>query len=102
VSLDELHVIVRGRVQGVGFRDATQNRAIALNLVGLVRNLNDGSVEAYARGGADAVSAMRGWLASGPPAARVEQVMDLPATGEQRALCPAHHFVRLVNAKGTN
>jgi acylphosphatase len=98
MSLDELHVIVRGRVQGVGFRDATQDRAIELRLIGWVRNLTDGSVEVYARGDADAVSAMRGWLASGPPMARVEEVHDLPATGQQRAISPAHHFVRLANA----
>jgi acylphosphatase len=95
MSLDELHVIVRGRVQGVGFRNATQERAIELRLAGWVRNLGDGSVEVYARGDADAVSSMRGWLATGPALARVDSVQDLPATGEQRAICPRHHFVLL-------
>jgi acylphosphatase len=93
-----LHVRLHGRVQGVGFRDAAQHRAMALRVVGWVRNLSDGTLQVYARGDIDAVAAMRGWLASGPPAARVERVEELPATGEQRALCPAHHFVRLPDA----
>jgi acylphosphatase len=98
VSLDELHVIVQGHVQGVGFRDATQARAMALRLVGWVRNLSDGSVQVYARGSADAVATLRAWLASGPPLARVDAVQERPATSAQRAVCPAHHFVRLGNA----
>ncbi|MGL4576768.1 MAG: acylphosphatase [Burkholderiaceae bacterium] len=95
MNLDELHVIVRGRVQGVGFRDAVQEQAITLLLSGWVRNLADGGVQVYARGAADAVNTLRGWLAIGAAPARVDTVEDLPATGKQRALSPADHFIRL-------
>lgn len=98
MSLDELHVIVRGCVQGVGFRDATQKRAMELQLVGWVRNLSDGSVQVYARGTAEEVAALRGWLTCGPALAHVDSVEEHPATSAQRAICPAHHFVRLGNA----
>jgi acylphosphatase len=91
-------VIVRGRVQGVGFRDAAQHQAITLRLAGWVRNLSGGGVQVYARGSAEAISTMRGWLASGPALAYVDTVEDLPATGRQRALSPAQHFVRLPTA----
>lgn len=46
----ELHAIVRGRVQGVGFRATVQHHAKSLGLVGTVKNLPDGSVELYAQG----------------------------------------------------
>ena len=46
----QLHAIVRGRVQGVGFRATTRYLARNLGLVGTVRNLSDGSVEIYAQG----------------------------------------------------
>ena len=42
--------IVRGQVQGVGFRWATRNQARRLNLLGWVRNQSDGSVEILAMG----------------------------------------------------
>lgn len=46
----ELHAIIRGRVQGVGFRATTQFHAERRRLTGTVRNLVDGSVEIYAQG----------------------------------------------------
>lgn len=46
----EIHVLVSGQVQGVGFRAATCSAARQLNLRGTVRNLVDGSVEIYAQG----------------------------------------------------
>jgi acylphosphatase len=46
----ELHVIVRGEVQGVCFRAAARDHALALKLVGTVRNCSDGSVELVAQG----------------------------------------------------
>jgi acylphosphatase len=46
----ELHVIVKGAVQGVGFRATTRKLALQLDLVGSARNLSDGSVEIYAQG----------------------------------------------------
>lgn len=46
----ELHMIVWGRVQGVGFRVTARHYALKYNLVGSVRNLEDGNVEIFAQG----------------------------------------------------
>ena len=46
----EVHALVRGRVQGVGFRGTTQHHALRLSLRGTVKNLPDGSVEIYVMG----------------------------------------------------
>ena len=48
--MTSVHVLVRGRVQGVGFRSGTQRRASQLGLVGWVRNLPDDTVEIHAEG----------------------------------------------------
>lgn len=70
--------LVHGRVQGVGFRWNTVRAARELDLVGTVRNRADGSVEVHAEGSADALARLRAWLESGPPAARVESVEEIP------------------------
>jgi acylphosphatase len=49
----ERHAIVRGHVQGIGFRVTVHHYALQLNIVGTVRNLSDGSVEIYAQGSQD-------------------------------------------------
>lgn len=69
-----LRVVVRGRVQGVGFRDFTVAAARRLGVTGLVRNLPDGTVEAEVEGAEEAVEAMLAQLRQGPPAARVTGV----------------------------
>lgn len=51
--VDRIHVIIKGRVQGVGFRRKTQQIGQVLFLEGFVRNLPDGSVEIYAEGKKD-------------------------------------------------
>ncbi len=68
------HVWVSGRVQGVFFRQSTENRARELGLGGWVRNLPDGRVEAVAEGDPDALSAWLAFCQVGPPAAQVENV----------------------------
>lgn len=47
----EMHALIRGQVQGVGFRASTRHHALTLGLKGTVKNLPDGSVEIYAQGG---------------------------------------------------
>ncbi len=76
-------VVVQGRVQGVWFRGATEQRARALGLAGWVRNRADGSVEAVFEGAREAVEAALAFCRRGPPAARVEQVdvADEPPEG---------------------
>ena len=53
--VDRIHVIIKGRVQGVGFRRKTQEIGAALFLQGFVRNLPCGSVEIYAEGKKDSL-----------------------------------------------
>ena len=67
-------LIVRGRVQGVGYRDALIRCATALGVAGWVRNRSDGTVEALVQGEADAVARLREWCRGGPPAARVTEI----------------------------
>ena len=83
----QLHAIVRGRVQGVNFRSATQRAAARLGLAGWVRNQLDGSVEVMAEGPRPALDQLAAFLHRGPPAAAVSEVAlewrpslaDLPA-----------------------
>jgi acylphosphatase len=72
-------LIVRGRVQGVGFRYATIERARQLGLAGWARNLPDGTVEIVAEGGAAEIEALTEWARRGPPGARVARVDATPA-----------------------
>ncbi len=69
-----LRCYVTGRVQGVGFRYATAEKAINLGVNGYVRNLPDRRVEVLACGEESAVIALRNWLWQGPQLARVSDV----------------------------
>ena len=64
-------VLVRGRVQGVGFRNEAKAFARALNLFGWITNLPDGGVETYAEGEIQAIDRYIVWLQKGPPGAKV-------------------------------
>ena len=66
--------LIRGYVQGVGFRAHTRHEAQRLGLTGYAKNLSDGRVEVMAVGESAALDALERWLRSGPPAARVEEV----------------------------
>lgn len=67
-------VVVRGRVQGVGFRWSATDEAERLGLAGWVENRDDGTVEAVVEGEEPAVEAMLAWLRHGPRTARVTGV----------------------------
>jgi acylphosphatase len=75
------HVLISGRVQGVGFRMWTEEEACERGLVGWVRNRRDGSVEALFAGPAEAVADMVEACWQGPPGARVDAV-EAQAAGE--------------------
>jgi len=62
---------VRGRVQGVWFRDSTRREAVRLGVAGHAVNLADGSVEVLASGPAEALDALAAWPRQGPPLAAV-------------------------------
>ncbi|MGE3277814.1 MAG: acylphosphatase [Vicinamibacterales bacterium] len=66
--------LVSGRVQGVGFRYFTQEAAAREGLQGLVRNLDDGRVEALAEGEAASVDRFEAAIRRGPSHARVDAV----------------------------
>ena len=72
--MKRMNAIVRGRVQGVGFRDATASTARALGLRGWVRNRPDGSVEVLAEGEGEALERLQAFLRTGP---RFAEVTDL-------------------------
>lgn len=69
------HLIITGRVQGVGFRDFTARLAAAHALSGWVRNRGDGSVEVVIPGDPTAVHVALNALHEGPPLARVERIV---------------------------
>ena len=69
--------LIRGDVQGVGFRFFAQRAAARHQVVGYVRNLPDGMVEAYAEGPVDSVEAFKQDLATGPQFAIVDQVEEI-------------------------
>ena len=73
--MPRLTVIVTGRVQGVGFRDYVQRQAVRLDLMGFVRNREDGrSVEVVAEGDGSVLSDFAQALRRGPGLARVDDV----------------------------
>ncbi len=71
--------LVRGRVQGVGFRWFVEREAHILQVAGWVRNNLDGSVEVLAVGTREQLAGLRSRLQEGPRAARVDQVEELEA-----------------------
>jgi len=71
--------LVRGRVQGVGFRWFVEREAHILGIAGWVRNNADSSVEVLAMGTRDQLSGLKSRLQQGPRAARVDSVEENPA-----------------------
>jgi acylphosphatase len=76
------HLIITGRVQGVGFRFYTQRKARELGVTGWVRNRRDGSVEMMVQGSTGAVESMIAWARRGPPSATVAEVKIADGSGE--------------------
>jgi acylphosphatase len=68
--------LVRGRVQGVGFRWFVEREAHILQIAGWVRNNSDGSVEVLAVGRPEQLSKLRMRLQEGPRAARVDDIEE--------------------------
>jgi acylphosphatase len=68
---------ISGLVQGVGYRFFTQRAAARHQVLGYVRNLRDGRVEAFAEGDADSVEAFKLDLTAGPTASKVENIEEI-------------------------
>lgn len=79
------HFIVSGRVQGVGFRYYTLKQARNLDLSGWVRNLPDGSVEAFAEGPEEALETFETALRKGPSWSSVTECRKREASPEGTA-----------------
>lgn len=76
---EALHLVVRGDVQGVFYRDSCRQKASMLGLRGWVGNRPDGAVEAVVGGSREALEELVRWAHEGPPRATVESVEINPA-----------------------
>lgn len=74
--LEQLHALVTGHVQGVGFRWFTVHAAREAGVYGWVRNLPDGDVEVLAQGPREALQRLLASLRQGPRGSRVRQVVE--------------------------
>jgi acylphosphatase len=74
MSMKQVHLVIRGRVQGVFFRASTQREAKRLGLSGWVKNRSDGAVEVLAEGEETSLRQLCMWAERGPSAARVDDV----------------------------
>ena len=68
--------VLKGRVQGVGFRHFVYQAADNLGIRGWVRNLEDGTVEVHAQGGSETMTRFVAEIRSGPSFARVEDIQE--------------------------
>ena len=73
--MKSIHILVKGLVQGVWFRDTATKKANELNVKGTVQNLPNGDVEIYAQGEAANIEKLVLWCNKGPSMARVKKVI---------------------------
>lgn len=92
MSDKRVHLFVSGRVQGVNFRGSTRVQAQRLGVVGWIRNLQDGRVEAVAQGDSAALDRFVEFVSAGPPGSKVldVEISDQPISGS----FPAFEVVR--------
>ena len=78
MSEEKLHLLIKGRVQGIGFRWFAVDHARRLDLAGWVRNTREGAVEVCAAGSAAALTRFREAISQGPDGSRVTEVVEVP------------------------
>jgi len=76
--LQTISVIIKGKVQGVYYRQSTREKARALQITGTVKNLPDDSVELIATGTAEQLEQLTTWCRQGPPRADVTDLFITP------------------------
>ena len=69
-----IHLLIKGKVQGVYFRVSAVKKAKSLGITGWVKNTDDGAVDIIANGNAEALEQLKDWCYIGPPAAVVNEV----------------------------
>lgn len=77
----QAHFKISGRVQGVSYRFYAREKAVALQLKGIIQNMEDGTVEAELQGARVSLAAFRMWAYEGSPSSRVdavEMIMQTP------------------------
>jgi acylphosphatase len=87
-----LHFLIRGRVQGVGFRWFVHREAAELNLRGWVRNTDAGDVEALVAGSPEDVAELRSAIRKGSRGSRVDNVIEHELAESEAASLGAFHI----------
>ena len=80
------HVVIRGRVQGVGYRAFVADEAARRGIEGWVRNRRDGTVEALFAGSSETIAAMIEACRNGPWGARVDGIAEREGRADELAL----------------
>jgi acylphosphatase len=81
-----IRIVVRGRVQGVGYRAFVEDEALRLRIEGWVRNRRDGTVEVLLAGSAEAVRDMIAICREGPLGAQVDDIYELDGSADELEL----------------
>ena len=74
-NMQTLHIIVKGKVQGVFFRASAKDEALRLRISGWVRNTSEGNVEISVTGDREALNKFLNWCKHGPAKARVTEII---------------------------
>jgi len=82
-GVHQIHLLITGRVQGVGFRDFTQRTAEKLGILGWVRNLASGAVELCAQGPDEKLKEFTEKVSAGPSSSKVEKVEQVKSDLEE-------------------
>lgn len=78
MNVEAVHIVVRGRVQGVWYRGSAQTLAVELGLAGWAKNCPDGTVEIHAEGARASLGEFVEWCKKGPPGADVTGIDVTP------------------------
>ena len=81
--METYHLLIKGKVQGVFYRDSARKEAKRLGVTGWVKNTREGDVEALITGTEDQLNAFIAWCRQGPPLAKVNDVIATKADAQQ-------------------